>query len=94
LSFSECAIFPNKADRETLKLQYYFQLALHNLCFKLKLQRTYCIFVDFGGCGDCDFLMSDSDLKEEFSFLGNILNKTKFKIKVVFPDTSNSTGFK
>ena len=50
--------------------------------------------VDFGGFGDCDFLMSDSDLKEEFSFLGNILNKTKFKIKVVFPDTSNSTGFK
>lgn len=32
--------------------------------------------------------------KEELSFLGNILNKTKFKIRAVFPDTSNSTGFK
>lgn len=32
--------------------------------------------------------------KEGLSFLGNILNKIKFKIRAVFPDNSNSTGFK
>lgn len=37
--------------------------------------------------------MSDSARKEELSFLGNILNKIKFKMRAVFPNTSNSTGF-
>lgn len=38
--------------------------------------------------------MSDLGQMEELSFLGNILDKIKFKIRAVFPDTSNSTGSK
>lgn len=36
----------------------------------------------------------DSKRKEELGFLGNILIKIQFRRRAVFPNTSNSTGFK